>query len=138
MTKFSGVVRKFKPSESINPCLCTVTIYRKDYEARQKNKDGNWENIPQKASEFEKKLCSIIDNQKDQFIGEGLSFKGWLDFVPDDLTGNEPDIDLFDAHKTHYWNLEPFPSSGKYPKWEMTTFARELLLLTEAGNYPTS
>jgi hypothetical protein len=46
MIKFSGVIRKFNPSESINPCLCTVTIYRKDYEARQKNKDGNWENIP--------------------------------------------------------------------------------------------
>jgi hypothetical protein len=82
-----------------------------------------WENIPQKASKFERKLCSIIDNQKDQFIGEGLSFKGWLDFVPDDLMSNELDIDLFDTHRTSNWNLEPFPSSGKYPKWEMTTFA---------------
>ena len=119
-TSFVGVNRKFKTEEAIPTRLCSLTLYRKDYTIRKKNAaTGKYEDVAQKASEAEKQMCAAIDGQKDQFTGEGLCFKGWLEHAPDSMNKGAQ-LDLFDVHKMTCWNLVPIPPSGQYPAWENT------------------
>ena len=42
ITDYQGVVRSFKPELPIESGVCVVPFYSQEYEARSKDKDGNW------------------------------------------------------------------------------------------------
>ena len=85
VTAYSGVVRNFKPENPLTPGLCAIPIYGKEYEIRQKDKDGNWQGVKYQPSVYEKALYDNISTHETFWIPEGKGIKGEVSFMPNDM-----------------------------------------------------
>lgn len=83
ITGYSGVVRSFKASEPLTPGLCAIPIYNKEYEVREKDKDGSWQSVKYQPSIAETTICRLIDTHKSTWIPEGKGIGGEISFSPD-------------------------------------------------------
>lgn len=85
VTSYSGVVRNFKPENPLTPGLCAIPIYGKEYEIRQKDKDGNWQGVKYQPSVYEKALYDHITVHNSFWMPEGQGIKGEVSFMPNDM-----------------------------------------------------
>jgi hypothetical protein len=83
VTGYAGVVRSFKASEPLTPGLCAVPIYNKEYEIREKDKDGNWQGVKYQPSLAESTICQLIDTHKSTFLVDNMGIGGEISFSPD-------------------------------------------------------
>jgi hypothetical protein len=118
-TSFSGLQRNYKPENPIEPCLCQIAIHGKDYEIREKDKDGKWVAVTKKASIFEKLLFEDIKNKKQLWQPEGQALKGSIDFASD-IAFARFDIMTARIDEEFKRNLQIMHTSisGSHPEWE--------------------
>ncbi len=116
VTKYAGVVRAFKPEEPVQPGICAIPIYNKDYEIREKGKDGQYVSNTYSPSIHEKNLCTHLDGT----ISEDSYYKGSIAFSVDDQLLNLPDEKIIDTVVSSC-HLIDTDSSGKLPEYQANT-----------------
>jgi hypothetical protein len=83
VTGYAGVVRSFKPNGPLAPGLCAIPIYNKEYEAREKDKDGNWQSVKYQPSIAETAICDLINTHKSTYLVDSMGIGGEISFSPD-------------------------------------------------------
>ncbi len=97
VTSYKGITRSFKPELPLNPGLCAVPIYGKEYEIRKKDKDNNWTSEKITPSLFEKALYREISVDEDNWMPHNAALSLELTHVPNGMCGgkNEAEIATF-------------------------------------------
>lgn len=119
-TGYAGVVRAFKPAEALNPGLCALPIYSKEYEIREKDADGNWKNVKYQPSIAEEMLCRIITDRKITWNAIEGNIGGEIAFNPDAQLSSldAPSIKNLLIESTKINSVAP---TGKLPEYKLPT-----------------
>lgn len=116
ITGYSGVVRSFKASEPLTEGLCAIPIYGKEYEVREKDKDGNWQSVKYKPSVAEATLCELIKSHEADWMPEGKGIGGEIAFSPDAQLASFDSPNLKNFIKSSY-RIETVTLTGKLPDY---------------------
>lgn len=116
VSEYLGVTRAFKSSEPLSPGLCTIPIYNKEYEVREKDKDGNWQSVTYQPSKTEVIISRIISSQKAEIVGETLGVKASVCFLPDAQIASYSDTEAMEFIKgcNSFASISP---TGNLPKY---------------------
>lgn len=88
VTSYQGVIRNYKPNETLMPGLCAIPIYDAEYEIRQKDANGQWEGVKYQPSIYEKALYDYISQNEALFVPKGKVISGELSFMPNGMVAS--------------------------------------------------
>ncbi|MEL6438689.1 MAG: hypothetical protein AAFQ80_05460 [Cyanobacteria bacterium J06621_8] len=117
VTEYRGVTRSYKPEEALEPGLCAVPIYGKEYEVRKKGSDGNWTSDKFQPSRFEKALYEEIAANEDDWMPHNSAIKVKITF-PNDISLENDSDDEVKAQIAKWVQNEQIDLSGKLPEYK--------------------
>lgn len=92
--QYDGLVRGFKPELPLEPGLCAVPFYCKEYEIRRKDGD-NWVSDKIQPSIFEKAIYAWLDRYREALTTGGLEvITGEISHLPNGMCANLGDTAL--------------------------------------------
>ena len=121
ITRYGGSVRRaFKPELDLEPGICAVPIYTKEYELWEKDKTGKKVPVKHKPSVFEQNLHGYLQFEYLDAIDNGKSVKGSIAFLPNDQLLGLSNDDLI-AQVTNNCKLELIKSTSNLPEYKPYT-----------------
>ena len=119
VTKYGGSIRRaFKPELDLEPGVCAIPLYDKEYELWEKDKTGKKTPVKHQPSVFEKNLHSYLQFEYLDAIDDGnKSVKGSIAFLPNDQLAGLSDNDLITQLRNNC-KLELIESTGTLPEYK--------------------
>ena len=116
VTKFTGVIRAFKPEEPLDGGICAIPIYQHEYEEWEKDKSGKSSPKKVEPSLWEQNLVSHLAFD----IDLDKHYKGSITFLPDAQLTNLSDKELSDLLVKNC-HLEEVKSTNTLPEYQEFT-----------------
>ena len=116
VTKYTSVVRGFKPELPLSPGLCAVPIYGKEYEIRRKDKDSNWVSDKITPSLFEKALYLEISKDEDNWMPHNAAISFSIKHLPNDMLEGKSETELISLVESNV-TVNQVDLSGKLPEY---------------------
>lgn len=115
--QYDGLVRGFKPELPLEPGLCAVPFYCKEYEIRRKDGD-NWVSDKFKPSIFELAIYNWFDvHEKELMVDGNNAICGSVTHIPNGMCATISD-EMLTAHLKSNLLLNGMVSTGKLPAYE--------------------
>ncbi len=116
VTKYTGITRSFKPELTLEPGLCAVPIYGKEYEIRKKDKDDKWTSEKITPSLFEKALYEVIKKNEDDWMPHNAAISLELTHVPNGMLQgkSEAELSVFVSGNVKYAQIDLFEDLPEY------------------------
>ena len=129
--EYQGVVRSFKPENPIEPGLCAIPFYDREYQIRRKDKDGTWHTDKQQPSIFEVKLCKQIAEKESFYTSTDSAIMGFITHIPNAMLSVH-DLNALSLQMAQSISVTETPSTDKLP--DFNTFSNT----TSRGSYGRS
>ena len=120
ITGYVGVTRAYKPEEPLQPGLCAIPIYEREFELWQKNKEGKNTPVKCQPSLFETSLVSHLKSNFIPSLDAHKALKGSIGFLPNAQLQGLSEFDIA-ANIPHNCQLEVITATGKLPEYKPYT-----------------
>ncbi len=110
------MTHSFKPELTLEPGLCAVPIYGKEYEIRKKDKDDKWISEKITPSLFETAFYALIQKDESTWLGSGSFLAIEFTHVPNGMCHGKDEIELINFVNANC-KVDITTASGDLPEY---------------------